>query len=111
MSSDNFAQVRFSGAMTLPPAGGQSVRVRSPFGFEGSLMALHPSEGTTEEFDLFGRGTAVGTFSRTGTENDWNLDRLVFQFDAGDPTPEPATLLLVATGVGAALVGRRRSKR
>jgi hypothetical protein len=110
LSSDTSAQARFSGAISLPLAG-RAVTVRSPFAFEGSLAAFHPLEGLpVEQFDLFGRGTAIGTFSRIGGQDEWNIDRVVFQFDGTDPVPEPATLLLVATSITGALAQRRRNR-
>ena len=105
LSSDTSAQARFSGSMFVPLPGGRSATMRSTFSFEGTLFVFHP-EGVPEQFDLFGGGTAIGTFGRVEGQNEWSLDRLVFRFDGADPVPEPATLLLVATVVGGTLARR-----
>jgi hypothetical protein len=107
LNSDTAAQVRFTGTMLVPLVAAPSATSRSRFAFEGSLSVFHPT-GAPEVFDFAGGGSVLGTFRLIEGLDEWNLDRLVYHFDGADPTPEPATLLLVATGGIGALVRRRR---
>jgi hypothetical protein len=113
LNSNTSAEVRFTGAMTVPLlGGGRPVTVSAPFAFEGTLFSFPTTEGgPPEDFSLVGRGIARGTFSNIQGADEWNLDRLVFQLRDGAETPEPATLLLMATGAAGVLVRRRRSRQ
>jgi hypothetical protein len=107
--SNSSAQAHFTGTMMVPLAGGLSAMMSSPFAFDGALLVFHP-EGAAEEFDFVGHGTATGTFGWQEELQVWNLNQLDFEFADVAATPEPASLLLVATGVCGAL-GRRRQSR
>jgi PEP-CTERM motif-containing protein len=113
LNSDTSAEVRFTGTMTVPLlGGGRAVTVSAPFAFEGTLFSFGPTDGfPAGTLSLAGGGIARGTFSNTQGTDEWNLDRMVFQLGDGAETPEPATLLLTATGAAGVLVRRRRSRQ
>jgi hypothetical protein len=64
-----------------------------------------------EPFDvtLDGHGTATLTLSHNPFDSIYTQPRVVDSFEALAPTPEPATMLLFATGVAALLLWKRRS--
>jgi hypothetical protein len=80
----------------------------SPFTMQGGIM-LYPSGSQTT---LTGQGIATAMFARDRNYSQlWYLRTLNYEFQA-TPTPEPATLLLLGTGIaGVAARVRRRKKR
>jgi hypothetical protein len=86
-------------------------RVMAPFDFSGWLR-IYSDETQTDivfESSLKGRGTAVATFDDEfpfQTEHYWDSSRYVFA-----EVPEPATLVLVGSGLMSAGALRGRSRR
>lgn len=93
------------GAASLPPLSDSRTVVTAPFTAEGwfSLPGLN--------VPIRGRGIATVGLKPfpAGSPDTWEIDRLV-RYDFSDPVPEPATFMLVASGL-AAIVGARKKRR
>lgn len=99
--------LEFTSTFTLPTLVTGPTAVESPFLFTGFVSRPVPS-GPTVRADLIGSGTATLTLGVQPGLDVWSARNLQFQFDDTAPIPEPATMLLVGTGLAAAYRVRRR---
>jgi hypothetical protein len=103
-------------SFTLPQAPTGSVSTFStqvPFSMQGFLAGRTGCTQTgpcspIPRVDLVGNGTA--TYNFTFLNGNWHLGSYLYSFENTSPTPEPATLILMGTGL-AGIVGYARKRR
>ena len=94
----------FTGTWIAPPfSGDTTARVQAPFTFSGRFF--FPDSPPRAGLDLTGSGVATLDL-QWGSVASWNVRGTRYDFSASNVTPEPASLLLVASGAGILL--RRR---
>ena len=99
----------------VAPGMAGSFTVTRPFTFSGRLTGFDPPDETfTPIFEqlLVGRGLVTASFIENVFPTAlFSLGSVRYDFSEAAPVPEPATFLLVAAGVGAALRLRKRAGR
>ena len=110
-SSNDFSLLDIRGALTLPSSPWTTSTFSAPFSLEGQFGWFDQATLTSEVVRLIGSGMATVSLTQSGAFADsWRVARIEYTFsDDTLVTPEPATLLLVGSGV--ALVARRRFRR
>jgi hypothetical protein len=96
------------------PAAGVQATLRAPFVASGFLTAYdNEAHAGLPVFSgaFSGRGTASAVFVNQGAGSGFDgvwTERVTYDFQDASQTPEPATLLLMSTGVITACAARRR---
>jgi len=100
-----------SGEVVLPDTTENAFDLQSPFLFEGfaSIWTVGSSNTPTffGDFSLAGHGTATTRLERFGTGYAVSGFSYEFANETASPTPEPASMLLLGTGLVAAWQSRR----
>ena len=105
-------QLDWNGSLPIPSnfSGGT---LTAPFVFSGVFRLTDDEAGVFHAGNLVGSGIATVTFDRYGSPehpNAFATSAVRFDFADAAPTPEPMSLLLVATGMGVIGVVRRRRR-
>jgi len=104
------AFVDFGGSWVAPPfTGATTATVHAPFTFSGTFF--FPSQAGFQPGDLDLTGSGMATLGlRWGTLQSWDVRSTRYDFVNPNVSPEPASLVLLASGAGVLIV-RRRSFR
>ena len=110
-NSDASMRTEWIGSLAIPTTftGGT---LNAPVALNGDLSFLDTSTFTTAHVPLVGSGLASLTFQPYSDEfpNAFRLESLRFDITPAAATPEPASMLLMGTGVAGLFASRRRRR-
>jgi hypothetical protein len=110
LASDASLLASWSGELLLPAdfSGGA---VSAPFWFSGLFFYSSEPTAMTGPLDLFGQGRATLTFAPSSVApGTFALSAARYEF-GGSPVPEPASMVLIGTGLAGLAALRRRAHR
>ena len=118
----NYGEVNLLGSlefvttpMPAPDPGGTFQWVSSPFVMSGRLRALDGQGVELFNQSIAGQGAAASIWYRFRQENPDQVypedGKVIYSFDDVTPTPEPASMILIGTGLAGLLATRRRRLR
>jgi hypothetical protein len=105
------ALIDFAASFVAPPFTSDHATARAPFTFFGGVA--FPEMLSRETVTLVGRGTLSVDLALVNSTAGprWNWQRASYDFQSPDAVPEPATLVLVGSGIAGCLMRRRRHKK
>jgi PEP-CTERM motif-containing protein len=98
--------------ITVPdlPIGNTLAFITRPFSFTGTASGTNGT-GNAFSLALIGSGMVTTTFIHAPQPSGIDAIGTDYAFTSSDPVPEPATLVLLTSGIGAiAATGRKRSR-
>lgn len=100
----------FASVVAPPFSNDDIVSVFAPFTFTGLIDGIMEAPFP---LTFLGQGTVQVDFRLNPFVSAWEPPRAVFQFESSTPAPipEPATLVLVGSGIAGGVMRRRRARR
>jgi hypothetical protein len=113
MSSLSAVLVSFDGpTIAAPPVVGTTAVLTMPFTLGGLLFLVSDPQAMPLQHTIAGSGLASLALRRVASDALWQFDGMQYRIEASPaPVPEPGSLLLLGTGLGAILSFARRRTR